>query len=290
MERIVRRIAGFILLGLFVLIEVTESIKVLRELIPEWLMGYVNQPTAVVICLVGILFLFLGYKAEKEPAPPPVVPPSAPTPISNEVSPTISPVISPTFNPTIEVNNYLHPQPPEEEFKKVPPSPAQIEHPHNVQFIRAQRHRSPTYEPARFVALFENVPIPNQAPKRFSDVKAKIEYKNYQSRKTIMTIYPGAWADRQDLNVYMGVGEPFYLTLAVFADNQWNAAEATMQGAGWGEMIYQEEYHPLPVGDFLLTVTLVGDHGLSIQPEDFHLQILANGAVNIRHLSPGTQS
>lgn len=281
MERTARRIAGYILVSLSVLIEVVHAIKVFDELIPEWLRAYITLPIAVAICLAGIVCLFLGYRVDAEPAPA-VVPPSPQ--IKQEANPVN------TFSPTITINNTPPAPPPlaTTQSSATPPEPATqkpIALTHNVQYIRVEKYRSSD----RHVALYENVPIANQQLKRFSNVKAKIEYKNFHKKNTLLTIHPGAWADRDDLVVYMGAGEPYYLTLAVFANNQWNAAEATSHGAGWGGMVYEEEYHPLPIGDLLVTVTLVGDHGLSIPPDDFHVQILANGAVNIRHL-PGTQS
>jgi hypothetical protein len=282
MERILRRVAGFVFMGLFVLVEVVDSFEVFHRLIPESIKGYITQPIALVVCLVGFVFLYFGFKGESE-VPQTVVltaPPTQPIEIKNE----FNPVISPTFNPTININNPPLPQP--ELLKAPPPLAEKKEQTHNVQFVRAHQHQSNLGAGSKLVAIYENIPIPNQMVRPFNGVKARIEYIDYETRKTVMVVIPAAWADHDTAEVYMKSGEPFLVTLAAFENFKWNAVEISTHGAYWGAMVYEEHFHPLPLGDFIAVVTLIGDHGLSIEPQHFHLRNQADGVAYISHVEP----
>jgi len=282
MERIVRRFAGFLFVVLFVLVEVVDSFEVFRRLIPESIKGYITQPIALVVCLVGIVFLYFGFKGKSEP-PPPVIP-TPPPPQSINIRNEVNPIISPTFNPTININNHPFSQPGQ---PKVPPPPAvKKDQTHNVQVIRTHQHQSNLGGGSKLVAIYENIPIPNQTVRSFNRVKAKIEYIDYETRKTVMVVVPAEWADHDTADVYMKAGEPFLVTLAAYENFKWNSVEIWAHQAYWGATVYEQRLHPLPIGDLVAVVTLIGDHGLSIEPEHFHLRNQADGTAYIRHVEP----
>lgn len=285
MESILRRVAGFVFMGLFVLVEVVDSFEVFHRLIPESAKGYITQPIALVVCLVGLIFLYFGFKGESEVPQPDVLtaPPTQPIEIKNEVNP----VISPTFNPTININNHPLSQP--GPLKTPPPLVGQKEQTHNVQFVRTHQHQSNLEAGSKLVAIYENIPIANQTVRPFNGVKAKIEYIDDETRKTVMVVVPAAWADHDTAEAFMKAGEPFLVTLAAFENFKWNAVEIAAHHSDWGT-IYEQRLHPLPLGDFIAVVTLIGDHGLSIEPQHFHLHNQADGVAYIRHVGPESLS
>lgn len=192
MERKIKRLIAYALFGLVGLIEAVEWITVLHEHIPPSLMSYIDQRNAVVLFIVGILFLFLGLRSAEEDVQ---MPPLAPIP---------SPSITNQVNPTITVINH-----PAEARPLQQPTSAAIPRPeprHNVKYVRVQEF-SPD-SPLIFAACFENLPIPNQEIRTFNNVKVRTDYKHSDTEQTYLTLFPSAWTQVESDEVYMQAGKP----------------------------------------------------------------------------------
>lgn len=68
------------------------------------------------------------------------------------------------------------------------------------------------------------------------------------------------------------------------AQGKWSAAEVTIRHTSWGGTLYDLSDYALPVGESIVVVTLIGDRGVSIEPERFHLNIRADGTAEVRHI------
>jgi hypothetical protein len=277
MERQVKRVIGYLLLCLVGSIEAAEWISVLHEHIPAVLFGYINQPTALIIFIVGILLLYVSHPNSDDASVLAVAQePVTPVAVTNEMSPTT------TISPNITVINN---PPPERQFQSQPvATTASKDLSHNVQYARIREYTPDGRSELLLAACFENVPVPNRSVRTFNDVKIKVDYKDCATDATLLSVFPSAWAEEESDHVYMSVGKSFYATIAMRTDGVWNAVQVVATRTAWGEH-YDTRTDPLPVGDFVAVVTLVGDHGLSIAPERFHLRIGADGTANISHLS-----
>lgn len=278
MERKVRRAIGYFLCGIFVLMEATELIAFLHEQMPAYLRSHINQTTAVITVLVGIILLFLSRNTAEEAAPAQIVSETAPLPA------TIKSVVTPTINSTISPNITVINHPPHPPNSRSPSPPiAKPEPRHNVQYIRLQEYGSPAL---LYAACFENVLIPNHEVRTFNNVRVRTEYKNHITGKTYLTVFPSAWAEGEDDadEVYMKAGKPFYATIAMVSEGKWSAVEVIAMQQYWAGTTYHLRGHDLPLGESIVVVTLIGDRGMSIDPEDFYLNIKGDRTAEVRHV------
>ncbi len=279
MERRVRRVIGFVLLGIVGIIEAIEWITVIHEYLPKEITDHLNQPTAIIVFVVGILMLFLGSGDEERDQAPIMSPVPA---VKNEASPIIN------VNPTI-TSNVIMPPPPQSPLP-VPIIAIPSRKLHNVKFVRVKEHQAPPDALVLLVAEYQNEPIPHTPVAPFNNVKARIDYKDYSTGKTIHTTYPAAWADRDEAEVYMAAGEPFFVALAMAENRKWHAVWVEEKNMYYGT-IHDHHCDELPFGDLIAIVTLIGNHGLSIEPQRFHLRLEPPpGAGYARHLEPGAEA
>lgn len=283
MERKVRRAIGYFLCGIFVLMEATESIAFLHEQMPASLTSHINQTTAVITALVGIILIFISRNTTEEATPAQIV--SETAPLSTTIKSVVNPTINPTISPNITVIN--HSSAPAQQPQVHSPSPliAKPEPRHNVQYIRLQECGNPAL---LYAACFENVLIPKHEVRTFNSVRVRTEYKNHTTGKTYLTVFPSAWAEGENDadEVYMEAGKPFYATIAMVSKGKWSAVEVIATRQYWGGTTYHLRGHDLPLGESIVVVTLIGDRGMSIDPENFYLNIKGDGTAEVRHV-PG---
>lgn len=148
---------------------------------------------------------------------------------------------------------------------------------HNVQYVGIHEYSS------ALAARFENVPISSRTVHTFNSVRIKADYKDYLTDETILSVFPGGWVEDESDLVYMRVGKPHYATIAMSVEGAWSAAEVIVDHKIWGTQ-YDLRSHRLPVGDLTAVITLIGDCGISLEPQRFHLSVETNGTATVRHL------
>ncbi len=141
---------------------------------------------------------------------------------------------------------------------------------HNVQFVGIHK------DSFVLAACFENVPIPNRTVQAFNNVRVKADYKDYVTGETILSIFPSGWVEDESDLVYMRVGKPHYATIAMSIGGTWSATEVIVDHKVWGTQ-YDLRSHRLPLGDLTAVITLIGDRGISVEPQRFRLSVEANG-------------
>lgn len=148
---------------------------------------------------------------------------------------------------------------------------------HNVQYLGI--------EEGSFVlaARFENAPFLDRTVQAFNGVRVKVDYKNYTTDETILSVFPGGWVEDESDLVYMRVGRPHCAMLAMSVQGVWSATEVIVEHKVWGTQ-YDFRSHRLPLGDLTAVITLIGDRGISTEPQRFHLFIESNGTAKVLHL------
>jgi hypothetical protein len=245
-------------------LESAELFTVVRELIPEKLIGFVNQMYAVPSLLVGVLLIWFAKAEGNEGAGPP----SAPhfDSIRNASTNTASPT------QTVEQHFYLAP-PLVQEAKKFPES---LKPNHNVQFVSPRQLPATCASPLLITACFRNVPIPHVSVPNFSYVRSKVAYSD-ELGEEFLEEFPGAWSEDDDPTIEMEPGPSHNVVLAAFSEGQWNACRVISQPTSWGGVAYDIERHPLPFGRSWAVVTLIGEHNISLDPVRILLQLKEDG-------------
>ena len=148
---------------------------------------------------------------------------------------------------------------------------------HNVQYLGI--------EEGSFVlaARFENVPLPDRTVQAFNSVRVKVDYKNYTTNETILSVFPSGWVEEESDLVHMRVGRPYRATLAMSVHGVWSATEVIVEHKVWGTQ-YDLRSHRLPLGDLTAVITLIGDRGISVEPQRFHLSVETNGTARVCHV------
>lgn len=150
---------------------------------------------------------------------------------------------------------------------------------HNVQYLGIEEGSSV------LAARFENVPLPDRTVQAFNSVRVKMDYKDYSTDKTILSVFPSSWVEDESDLVYMRVGRPHCATLAMSVRGVWSATEVVVEHKVWGTQ-YDLRSHRLPLGDLTAVITLIGDRGISIEPQRFHLFVETDGTAKVCHVRP----
>lgn len=154
---------------------------------------------------------------------------------------------------------------------------------HNVQYVRLGEFRANDSPSPVLAACFENVPLSNRTIHTLNSVRVRIDYKHYTTDETLLSVFPSGWAYYESDVAYMRVGRSYHATLAMNVKGMWSAAEVIVTHKIWGTE-YDLRNHPLPFGDLIAVTTLIGEQGISLKPERFHLRIEANGTAKVWHL------
>ena len=152
-----------------------------------------------------------------------------------------------------------------------------------MQFVRIQEYPQDSYPALMVAACFENVAIPDRTVRTFNNVRVRTDYQNYNTGERLLSVFPSGWAEDESDIAYMRVGKSYYATIAASVKGVWSGAEIVVTHKIWG-IQYDLRTHPLPLGDLIASVTLIGDRDMSIEPERFHLRIEADGTAKVRHL------
>lgn len=150
---------------------------------------------------------------------------------------------------------------------------------HNVQYLGIEE------DPFVLAARFENVPLPDRTVQSFNSVRVKVDYKNFMTDETILSVFPGGWVEDESDLVHMRVGRPHCAMLAMRVRGVWSATEVIVEHKVWGTQ-YDLRSHHLPISDLTAVITLIADRGMSVEPQRFHLSVETNGRAKVWHLPP----
>jgi hypothetical protein len=173
MPRRVRFGVGTCLWLIVAFIEAAEMFHVVRDVIPETLVGMVSQKYALPLFIVGALFIWLGKVEGNKGNEMPKASESDSIRQKNTNTNTVSTVQT--------VEQYFHLVPPVLPEATKLPQPLKTRH--NVQFISPRKLVATDSRPLRLCACFENVPIPDVSVPRFSSIRSKIQYFDEQGRQ-----------------------------------------------------------------------------------------------------------
>jgi len=262
--RRIRVVAGSCLCALFVIIEAAEMFTVVREIVPERLMGAVSQKYSLPCLIVGILLLWLGKAEGNEDAEK----------LSSLPRNGAGNTNSNSANPTQNVEQHFHfatPTPPEPMKPSGPSRPS-----HNVQLVVPPKFPATDDTTLPVAACFQNIPIPHTSVADFSEVRSKIAYFD-ENDEWILDILPGKWAEDDEPVIRMEPGALHRVVLAVYLRGRWRACRTTSQPTSWGTTAYDVEEFPLPFGRLRAVVTLIGEKNISLDPVSVFLRLNEDG-------------
>lgn len=277
MFRRVRVGIGYCFCLLFVFLESAESFRIVRELVPERLLGFVNQIYALPSLIVGVLLIWLARADGNKDADPPNV----------RHLESIRNANTNTASPTQKVEQHFHLAPPLLQESKKSPDPLKPKH--NVQFISPRQLPATSNAPLLITACFRNIPIPHESVPNFSYVRSKITYFDDQDEE-ILEEFPGVWSEDSEPSIEMEPGPSHNVVLAAFGEGRWSACRVVSQDTSWGATAYDIENDPLPFGRSWAVVTLIGEHNISIEPVRIFLDLKQDGTAFFKQQSKGPRA